>query len=287
LDGGGEKEVRPEETPKPHVKPAVPGHALLSPGIRLLLALVVISTSASLALATPSTTYWAPSTASCQAWGVPHVTYDTYFGKGPAAGSQGAPNYPIDTGLTVGFLPGKKVQGEAGFDLLLPSDYPAYFNAKLCTPESSLFAGSPGIGFGIYNVGTKGDVSNYNVIHLMFQKSLPGGSGYVAAGLYHGLNETLFTNSEGKVVRTGAMVGFFSPDINVGVKGLKKINLTADVQTGKNVLGAWGFGAYFYFTDTVSLLTGPVFFFDKSLQPGGRSWLWTAQLDVDIPLGRK
>jgi len=187
----------------------------------------------------------------------------------------------------MGFLPGKKIQGEVGFDLLLPSDYPAYFNAKLCTPESSLFAGSPGISFGIYDVGTKSDVSNYNVLHLMLQKTLPGGSGYVAAGLYHGLNETLFTNSEGRVVRTGAMVGFLSPDIPVGLKGLKKITIAADIQTGKNVLGGWGLGAAFYFTDTISLLTGPVFYLDKGLQPGGRSWLWTAQLDVDIPLGRK
>jgi len=241
----------------------------------------------SLAFATSSTTYWAPSTASCQAWAVPHVTYDTYFGKGPAAGTQGAPNYPIDTGLTVGFLPFKKLQGEVGFDLLLPSDDPAFFNAKLCTPESALFAGSPGISFGIYNVGTRKDVTDYNVLHLMFQKTLPGGSGYVAAGLYHGLKKSLFTNSGGKVVRTGAMVGFFSPEIPVGVKGLKKINLAADIQTGKNVLGAWGFGAYFYFTDTISLLTGPVFYLDSNLQPGGRRFLWTAQLDVDIPFGRK
>jgi hypothetical protein len=241
----------------------------------------------SLASATPSTTYWAPSTASCQAWAVPHVTYDTYFGKGPVAGSSGAPNYPIDTGLTMGFLPSKKLQGEVGFDGMLPSEYPAFFNVKLCTPESTLFKGSPGISFGIYNVGTKQGVTDYNVLHLMFQKTLPGGSGYVAAGVYHGLSESLFTNSDGNVVQTGAMVGFFSPDIPVGLKGLKKINLTADVQTGKNVLGAWGFGAYFYFTDTISLLTGPVFYLDKALQPGGHSFLWTAQLDVDIPLGRK
>ncbi len=71
------------------------------------------------------------------------------------------------------------------------------------------------------------------------------------------------------------------------MKGLKKINFTADVQTGKNVLGAGGFGVYFYFTDTIDLLTGPVFFFDKALQPGGRRMLWTFQLDVDVPLGRK
>ena len=113
--------------------------------------------------------------------GVPHVTYDTYFWKGPAAGAQGAPGYPIDTGLTAGVLPFDKVQGEVGFDLLLPSPYPFFLNMKLCTPESSLFKGSPGISFGIYNLGFKDDVSNYNVLHLMFQKAFPKG-GYFAAG---------------------------------------------------------------------------------------------------------
>jgi hypothetical protein len=240
----------------------------------------------SLASATPSTTYWAPSTAACQAWGVPHVTYDTYFGRGEAAGSPGAPNYPVDTGLTTGFLPFSKLQGEAGFDLLLPSQDPLFFNAKLCTPESAWFKGSPGVSFGIYNIGTKTDVTSYNVLHLMFQKAIPGG-GYVAAGAYRGLNKTLFTNSEGRLVRTGAMVGVFSPNIEVGLKGLKKINLAADIQTGKNVLGAWGVGAYFYFTDTISLLTGPVVFLDEDLQPGGKRLLWTVQLDVDVPLGGK
>jgi hypothetical protein len=259
-----------------------------SPLARLLLSSVAaVALAPAVAGATPSTTYWAPSTASCQAWRIPHVTYDTYFGKGPAAGSAGAPNYPIDTGLTMGVSPSAKLQAEVGFDLLLPSQDPLFLNAKLCTPESSLFKGSPGLSAGIYNVGFKEGVTDYNVLHLMAQKSIPGG-GYVAAGLYHGLgNEALFTNSEGKVVRTGAIAGFFSPDIKVGVKGLKKLNITADVQTGKNVLGAGGPGLYIYFTDTISLLTGPVFFFDKALQPGGRRMLWTFQLDVDVPLGRK
>ena len=49
-----------------------------------------------LASATPSTTYWAPSVATCQPKAVPHVTYDTYYGK---KGS-----FPIDTGLTIGAL---------------------------------------------------------------------------------------------------------------------------------------------------------------------------------------
>jgi hypothetical protein len=239
------------------------------------------------ARATPSTTYWAPSTANCQAFGLPHVTYDTYFGRGPAAGSPGAPNYPIDTGLTMGLLPSKKFQAEVGFDVLLPSPDPLLLNAKVCTPESALFKGSPSLSAGIYNLGFKEGVTDYNVLHFMAQKAI-GSTGYIAAGLYHGLgSEPLFTNSEGNVVRTGAMAGLFSPNINLGVKGLKKINFTADVQTGKNVLGAGGAGVYLYFTDTISLLTGPVVFFDKALQPGGRRMLWTFQLDVDVPLARK
>lgn len=80
------------------------------------------------------------------------------------------------------------------------------------------------------------------------RRSLLPTGGYIAAGLYHGLNETLMTNSDGKVVKTGAMIAAGSPDIQ---------------------LGAWGFGTNVYFADNVSLLVGPVFFLDKNLQPGG------------------
>src|SRR5690242_9500179 len=81
--------------------------------------------------ATPSTTYWAPSTAGCQPWAVPHITYDNYFNK--------AASYPNDLGLTTGFLPWEKLQGEVGFDALYPSQYPLFLNGKLCTPEGALF----------------------------------------------------------------------------------------------------------------------------------------------------
>jgi hypothetical protein len=229
------------------------------------------------AFATPSTTYWAPSVATCQPWAVPHVTYDTYFAKSAA--------YPITTGLTSGFLPFDKIQGEVGFDVLYPTQEPLLLNAKLCTPESSMFEGSPAIGFGIYSLGLKKDVTDYNVLYGMLQKSFPFG-GYVSVGFYHGLSETLFTNSDGEKVQTGLMAAVASPDIQIGLKGLKKINFVADVQTGKNVFGAWGFGSNVYFADNVSLLAGPVFFLDKSLQPGGNDFMWTAQIDIDIPLGK-
>lgn len=247
--------------------------------IALILGLLLFGAHA---LGTPSTTYWAPSTASCQPWRVLHVTYDTYFGRGPTAGTSGAPTYPVDTGLTVGFLPGEKIQGEFGYDLLLPTDDPLLLNGKLCTPENTFFEGSPALSFGVFDFGFRKDINDYDVLYLMMQKALPWG-GYVALGAYRGTSTNLFTNSDGDLVQTGMMAAIASPDIKINKEGLKKIVFVADVQTGKNSLGGGGIGSYIYFTDRISLLAGPVWFFDRALQPGQRSLLWTAQLDVDIP----
>ena len=236
------------------------------------------------AWATPSTTYWTVSTTYVQPYLVPHVTYDTYFGKGIVTGQDGSPIYPVTTGLTMGILPWDALQLEVGFDLLLPSPNPFLFNAKLGTPENTLFNGSPSLAIGIFGVGTKSDATDYNVLHATLQKNLPWG-GYVAAGAFYGIGSTsLWTSSDGNENRAGFIGGIAAPDINVNIPGLKKIVAVADVQTGKNAMGAGGFGLYFYFTDTIDLLTGPVFFFDGDLQPGKSSFLWTVQLDIDVTL---
>lgn len=235
------------------------------------------------AFATPSSTFWAPSTASCQAWKTPHVTYDSYFAKGPTVGKDHSPGYPTDTGLTIGLSPSNRVQAEFGFDLLYPTSDPLVLNGKLCTPESSLFEGTPGIGLGVYNVGLKKDVTDYNVAYFVVQKTISHVGGYVAFGVYHGFNKSLLKSSDGNIEQSGFLAAVVSPDIQIDLKGLKKINFVTDIQTGKNVLGGWGFGTNFYFSENVSLLTGPVLFFDRFLQPGQANFLWTTQLDIDIP----
>jgi hypothetical protein len=260
---------------------------------KLLAALVVCGVVTSgPAWATPSTTYWAPSTTYVQPYLVPHITYDTYFSRGaiPPAGVsspgpvQNPPTYPVTTGLEIGVLPWDKLQLEVGFDLLLPSNDPFLLNAKLGTPEGTFFAGSPGLAVGIFGVGTKTDVTDYNILYAQAQKNLPWG-GYVSAGAHYGAgSELLWTGSDGGVNRWGFMGALALPDININIPGLKKIVPVGDIMTGKNVFGAAGGGLYFYFTDAIDLLTGPVFFFDKALQPGGRSMLWTVQIDVDITL---
>jgi hypothetical protein len=228
--------------------------------------------------ATPSSNLWAPSTANCQPFSVPHITYDSYF--------RSSADYPTDFGLTTGILPFEKIQAEIGWDMLLPSENPHLVNGKLCTPESSLFVGSPAISFGAYAVGFKKNVTDYNIAYLVLQKEIPGVGGSISIGGYHGFNKTLLTNSDGKVVQAGVIAALVSPDINLGLKGLPKLNFLIDLQSGKNVVGAWAIGSNIYFANNVSLLVGPVFFFDPSLQPHGADSLWALELDIDIPFER-
>jgi hypothetical protein len=239
---------------------------------------IVVSLSGA-AWATPSTVFWAPSTPALQGAGVLHVTYDTYFGESA---------YPIDVGLTMGVLPWKELQLEVGFDLFYPTmsgdeslEMPVQLNAKIGTPEDTFFNGQPGWSVGIYGVGFKEDVTDYNILYAMLGKTLPY-VGSLGVGGYYGLNPDLLVNAAGETGRAGLMASWFSPAIDVPL--IDRIHLAADVQTGANALGAAGGGICIYFTPAVGLLTGPVFFFENELQPGQASWLWSVQLDVDVDL---
>ena len=240
--------------------------------------------------ATPTTTFWAPSTTNIQPFLVPHLTYDTYFWNKAAAGSNGSPIYPVTTGLTMGVLPWDNLQLEVGFDLLLPGTDPLLLNAKLGVPEDKLFAYQPSLAVGIFGVGTKTSSAtttgtDYDILYAQMQHSIPVVGGYVSVGGYYALQDRLFQASDGSgTQRAGFIGGFVSPDININAPWLQKITVTADVQTGKNAFGAAGGGVAFNFTDKIGVLTGPVYFFDAGAQPGGRQWFWTVQLDVDMPL---
>ena len=232
------------------------------------------------ACATPSTTFWAPSTPFVQPLGVLHVTYDTYFGSRAA--------YPIDLGLTVGVLPWKGLKSEVGFDLLYPSiagsdaiDLPLVLNGKVGAPEDTYFKGQPGWSVGISGAGLKKGFNDQNVLSAMIGKTFAR-VGTTSVGGYYALNADLFRSASGKVERSGFMAGWLSPSIDV--PRIDKIVLAWDIQTGKNALGASGAGAYLYFTPAIDILMGPVFFFEDGLQPGGSRSLWTAQLDVDLDL---
>jgi hypothetical protein len=78
------------------------------------------------------------------------------------------------------------------------------------------------------------------------------------------------------------MAGWTSPSLHV--PAIDHLQLAWDVQTGKNVLGATGGGAYLYLTPAIDLLVGPVYFFDERLQPGASRWMWSVQFDADVNL---
>jgi hypothetical protein len=249
-------------------------------GTALWLALFTVALCTRGAHATPSSTFWAPSTPYVQPYGVLHVTYDTYFGR--------QASYPIDTGLTMGVIPGQKLQAEVGFDLLYSTvangdglKAPFVLNAKVGAPEDVYFHGQPAWSFGVYGAGFEEDVNDADVLHFMLGKTLAH-AGYPTLGVYYGLNQDLFRSPEGDDERFGVMAGWTSPSIDVS--HLDKIAFCWDIQTGHSAAGATGAAMYAYFTPTISLETGPVFFFEKELQPGGSSWMWSMQLDIDLDL---
>lgn len=232
--------------------------------------------------ATPSTTYWTPSTPYTQPYLVPHLTYDTYFGE-PGM-------YGVDMGLTIGVLPFEKLNAEVGFDVVygsgLVGKQTLSLNGKITLVEGTLASWQPGISAGIFGVGFEKDLTDYNVLHAQFGKTLPY-IGEIGAGVYTALNDALLVDKDGNEDATGFFLHWMGPEIPIGAPGLKKIIPAADFQSGKNALSAAGGGLYFYFTDAVDLLVGPVFFLEPELQPGKADWLFTAQIDVDFDLMKK
>ncbi len=234
--------------------------------------------AAGAASATPSTIVWTPATTYTQPYLVPHLTYDTYVAeKGMLQNTYG---------LTMGVIPSDKIQGEVGFDVFYPGFTGDYFqlNGKVTVAENLLGGWSPALSVGIANAGFEKDVSDYDLLHATLAKTTPVGT--VAVGGYYGAgSDVLWTGSDGKVNREGFMASYASPEIKIGLPGLEKVVFAADYSSGKNWFGAVAAAASLYFTSNVALLTGPVFFLDKDYYKAayGSDFMWTAQLDVDIP----
>jgi hypothetical protein len=253
---------------------------------RLLPVLALFASSS--ALATPSTVFWTPATTSVQPYAVPHITYDTYVAE-----KKGFQN---DYGLTLGVLPFEKLQAEVGVDSFLPGLASASLlvNGKIGIPENALGEGIPGLSAGIFGLGFKSGISDYDILHAEIGKTF-GALGNVTVGGYYGVGLDL-VGSNGSKTQGGFIGSYTSPDINLNLPGLNKIVLLADIQTGKNLFGAAGGGVALYFTPSIDIITGPVFFFDSGVTTqlaapaparfggGNPDMLWTVQLDVDFDL---
>ena len=274
----------------------------------LLLSLVLTGTVS----ATPSTTYWTVATSDVQPFNVWHIGVDNYFRlyqtQEEVANGQ-LTSFSTDVGLTVGVLPFEKLNLEVGIDGLFPGSRTntalrsigtsLLFNAKLGIPEGAFGEWFPALNVGIFDVGTRSQVTDMNILDFLVGKTL-GPFGRLHAGGYYGNpNSALMreggckpntalpsvacvAGASGKLDNSGALVGYDFGFWKIKDKEGNEYNkwvLAADYASGKNFIGGGGVGIYHYFTKDISLLTGPIWFNDHVING---QWKWTVQLDINF-----
>lgn len=277
----------------------------------LFMAFVMTGTAA----ATPSTTYWTPATTDVQPFNVWHIGVDNYFRLAQTEEERlnaQAGAFFTDVGLTVGVLPFEKLNLELGADLMLPGRlaHPSLrsigseflFNAKFGIPEGALASWSPAFNVGMFNIGTKKEVTDMNIVDILVGKTLgplgrihagyyygnPGSALMHAGGCKQGTTHPAFScavagpaGASGELDNDGALVGYDFGFWKVKDKEGNEYNkwiFAADYASGKNFIGGGGFGIYHFFTKDISLLTGPVWFNDHIING---QWKWTIQLDIN------
>ena len=233
--------------------------------VTLLIAAALLFAGATSALATPSTQIWIPST-DIQAFGTGHLGIDNYI---PAEGEGSVPLYVL--GLTTGILPFEKVQAEIGVDYMsglgdVADDKPAYFNAKVATPEGALFGGSPALAVGGYNFGTESDVTNQNIVYGLVAKTLPV-VGRISLGYFTSNEDVIGDDNSDILASWDRTLTEISP----------KLWAAVDYQGGDSALGALSFGLSWAFADNVSVIAGYDIFNNSDLNN-----TFTTQLDINF-----
>jgi hypothetical protein len=220
--------------------------------------------------ATPSTQIWIPST-DVQAFKVVHLGIDNYIrtsGKGGGANT-------ADLGLTVGVLPFEKIQAEIGIDYMesgtnsVADKAPIYFNAKIGTPEDSIFKFSPALAVGTYNMGTKLGVTTQNVAYGLAARTFPV-IGRLSLGGFQG-SET--------VLGSGMSKGVLASWDRTMTEISDKLWMAVDYQGGNSSLGALNFGVSWAFTKDVSVIFGYDIY--NNVNTGGKN-TFTTQLDINF-----
>jgi hypothetical protein len=240
-----------------------------------LLVLASVALAASSALATPSTQIWIPST-DIQAFKTGHLGID-YYARSQET-EDGQRPHVYDFGLTTGVLPFEKLQMEAGFDLITngdstADDNPLYFNAKIGTPEGSLFGGSPALAAGGYLFGTKEDATDYNIVYALVAKTIPV-IGRLSAGYYVG-NDDLLVDEAGEEDNDGLLLSWDRTLTEIS----EKLWAAVDYQGGDNALGALSFGISWAFAENVSVILGYDIYNENAT--GGEN-TFTTQLDINF-----
>ncbi len=146
--------------------------------------------------------------------------------------------------------------------------------------EGSLFADSPAIAIGMYNIGSSqsvevapGVTSGQNIAYALLAKSFF--IGRFSAGYYQGSKRAL-VDTNGNKSNDGALLSWD--------RTMKEINdklwLAIDYQSGHNVDGALNFGAAWNFASNVSVIFGYDAYTEKKLAGTNT---FTTQLDINFP----
>ena len=231
--------------------------------------------SAGVALATPSTQIWIPST-DIQKFGTGHLGIDNYFRADRQDDGTRDPNV-LDLGLTAGVLPFEKVQAEVGIDYIVnatPVDNnPVYFNAKVGTPEAALFAGSPALAVGGFGFGTKSDLTDQNIVYGLAAKTLPV-VGRISAGYFLG-NDKVLLDENGDKANDGVLLSWDRTLTEIS----PKLWAAVDYQGGDSALGALSFGLSWAFADNVAVIFGYDIYNNEKV--AGKDTV-TTQLDINF-----
>ena len=161
--------------------------ATIRSGTAVLLGLLGIAAAAPKAGATASTHIWAPST-DVQRFNSLHVTSDLYVPVERSASGGRLPSV-TNLGLTWGVLPFRNLNLELGVDHKSGygalDAYPLYGNGKLGIPEGAFSRFLPALAVGIFDVGLKRGVTDYNVVYGKAARTL-GPVGRLSAGYFRG-----------------------------------------------------------------------------------------------------
>jgi hypothetical protein len=252
---------------------------------KFVLALGFMLVAAGAAQATPSTQIWIPSS-DIQPFMKWHLGFDQYIkarGGSPYSSATGGqePNV-INNGITVGVLPFEKIQMEVGIDErtygIEPYDSaPIYFNAKLGTPEGSLFTGSPAIAIGGYDFGTKkytaaaGWGTDYNIVYGIVAKTF-GALGRVSVGYYQG-NDMMLLDKNGVKDETGVLASWDRTITEIS----DKLWVAVDYMGGENSYGALSYGVAWKFAPNVGVILGQDKYNNSNYKP-----TYTLQVDIDF-----
>ena len=243
--------------------------------MRLLAALLLLGLPAA-AGATPSTQIWIPST-DIQPYKVVHLNIDTYIrGQDENNGVRKGPLAML--GPTVGLLPSKSLQAEAGFDLIYQGDRnldnnPLYFHGKAGTPERSLAEWSPALAVGGTNIGTKNGLTNQDIVYGMAARTFPL-VGRLSAG-YYGGNGAVLRDEQGRVANHGVLVSWDRTMEELS----KKLWFAVDYQGGQSAAGSTNLGFAWAFSEKTSVIFGYDIYNNRAV--AGKN-TFTLQVDINL-----